>query len=396
MASSFGTEGVVYDKYADIKAGMEEKAISELGASINLQKDSLFGHLQEVVASGEALANEIGQQVYDSNDVANSTGAMLDGNVAHVGVSREGGSYSTIAQLQFTAEKACIVPSGTRVRTNNNVNFATDSQITFTGPGTQEITATCTVKGPVEADIEEVSNIVNPINGITEAKNLTAAIPGTYRQTEAQLKYSHTLAVATSGEDDVAGMYEALYKVSVSAVRIIDNDTEIVSAEDGKTPPHHIRAIVIGGSDNDVAEAINNNRTSGVGTYGDESVVVYNATYGYTKTIMFDRGSEVSTTLYINLTKYKNFPANGELLIADALANVFETYTLGSTVDHAQCVGACYAVSGLKVNSLSISKDGAASIETDVSFDADELPTLDVTRDAEDIVTQINIVWSYS
>lgn len=396
MPSTFGPEGIVYNKYSDHISEMNESIVDSLGESINLDKDSFIGFVRDMVASAEAQANEIGQQVYDSGFVSSSSGVVLDGNVGHVGMERSGDSYSTIEQIQLTAIKACTVPAGTRYRTANNVIFATDTALIFTGAGTDTVEGTCTVPGPNNVEIGELAYIVNSVNGITTVTNLTAAVPGTNRQTDAQLKEAHTIVTETSGEDDAAGIYEALYEIPVSAARIIDNDSEGTSTEDGTTPPHSIRVIVIGGSDADVAEAINNNITTGVTTYGSESEDVYNSDYGYTKTIHFDRGAEVSTRLTINITKYKNFPDDGEQQISSELADVFDDYTLGSTADHAQIVGACYQVAGLKVNSIGISKDGAAAVEDDVLYDVDELPSLDVVRDSDNNITEINIDWVYS
>ena len=383
MTSTYDDNGVVYDKYADIVTDMSAKAVELLGESINLDQDSAYGHFMQIVAETEAIANEIDQDVFDAGSVENSSGTTLAGNVAFVGVERSGFSYSTISSVQLTATKAVTVPANTRYGTATNVIFETDEELVITGAGTGTVSCTCTVAGPFDVAIGELNLIKSSVNGISAVTNLTAAVPGVKRQTDAQLKETHTITVATSGENDSAGIYQALYEIPVTKALVVDNDTDAIV---DTVPANTIRVIVIGGEDEDVANAIWNNKTTGVPTFGSESYECYDSTYGQTKTIYFDRGATEPVDIAINITKQGNFPSDGENTIKEAFATIFDSYTLGSTVIYNQCISAVFSVVGVQLNSITVDSGTA-----DVTMTAIQLPSLDIERDSSDRITAINV-----
>jgi uncharacterized phage protein gp47/JayE len=182
------------------------------------------------------------------------------------------------------------------------------------------------------------------VYGLTSVTNAVAAIPGRLRETDPQYKERHTAAVATSGEDDIAGIYSAVSEVSgVSDCRVI----EAVGS---------ITVSVIGGSDADVAAAINNNRTGGIPSLGDQSVDVYSAITGETTTERFYRA--VDREFFVALTLAKNkalFPDDGELQIKNALvAMALATYRINGTVDYRALQAPVYSVAGVTISDLRI------------------------------------------
>lgn len=392
MTSQYDENGIVMDRYADIVTAMNETVKADLGDSIQLSSDGAFGIFRDIDALAGARVNEIVQQVFDAGIIENSSGVHLDGNVGLVGLERGGFSYSTIAEVQLTASKACIVPAGTRYKTANNVNFATDEELVFTSAGTDTVSATCTVPGQIEVGISpaELTGIVNTVNGITAVENLTVAVPGAERQTDPQVKATHTLVTATAGKSDSDSIYESLYEIPVTAAKIIDNDTD---EYDGVVPPHNIRVIVIGGTDEDVATAIWNNKSAGVKTFGSESYVCYSETYGNTREIFFDRGTENSTVINIYFQKQPNFPSDGENTISEAMAAIFENYKLGSTVNYDHIKGMCYQVAGIQLVApyVTISDEYNSAQAADLLNEDTSIPTLDIERDDSGRIIASNI-----
>lgn len=390
MTSKYDENGIVMDKYADLISAMNDTAKANLGDSINLDKDSAFGFFRDINALTDARVCEIVQGVFDAGIIANSSGVHLDGNVGLVGLEREGYSFSTIAQVQLTATKACVVPAGTQYGTANNIRFETDVELVFTSAGTDTVAATCTVSGPVEVAIGELNLIKTSVNGITAVTNLTASVPGTSRQTDPQLKTTHTLVTATAGRNDIDSIYESLFEIPVSAAKIIDNDTD---EYDGVVPPHNIRVIAIGGTDEEVATAIWNNKSTGVKTFGAESFTCYSETYGNSREIFFDRGEENSTIVNIYYSKMASFPEDGENIIAEAIAAIFDDYTLGSTVNYDHIKGMCYSARGIVLESpyVTISDEYNVAAQSSIANSDTNLPTLDIERDDSGRIIASNI-----
>lgn len=388
MTSTYNATGIVLDKYIDISNNMESTIKGDLGDSINLDKDSFIGHIKNIVATTEATANEILQGVYDAGSVENSSGVTLAGNVGMVGVRRVGYSYSTISEVELTSSKPCVVPVGSRYRTASNVVFETDTELVFTSATSETVSATCVTAGNIEVGIGELNIIASAINGISSVTNLGAAVVGRERQTDVELKDTHTLVVATSGGGDSADIYNSLFNdAGVSAALIRENDTDDIV---DSLPAHTIRVVVIGGDDDVIADAVWVNKTSTVATYGLVSGVAHSQTTGQTKIINFDRGELVPVYIALNITKMTAFPVGGESTIKEAFALLDEEWGLSDNVDFNSLFGAAYAVEGIKVNSITVGLSAAPLSSVDIDMSDVQLPTLDVERD--DITNNISAI----
>lgn len=391
MTSTYGMGGIVLDGYAEIKTSMQTAAKSEFGESVDLEEDSFFGHIIEVISLEQARTNEVVQFISDGRSVENASGTALDGLVGVVGQERSSDSYSTITDgVSITATKATTIPAGTTFKTSTGITFATDTALVFTAAGADTVSATCTVVGANQVAIGELTTIGSSVTGMSAVTNTVAAVPGSKRQTDAELKSAHSAALETSGEDDSAGIYEALEEIStVTASKVIDNDT---SATVDGIPAHYIRVIVIGGTDAEIGDAIWNNKTQTVGTFGAESVVAYNSTTGQTKTINFTRGSYESIYIKINITKQPAFPTDGETTIKEAFATIFAGKRLGDDVVYNELLGAVYSVAGVQLNSLYSGIVNPPTGVVDITMDNTEYPTLDITRDTTtNLITAINV-----
>jgi len=234
----------------------------------------------------------------------------------------------------------------------------------FSGAGSDDVTATCTVDGPYEAAIGEVDTISTPVSGWTAVTNAAAAVPGRDRELDSALKARHTTIVATSGENDAAGIYAAVSAVSgVSAVAVVEDYTS--------TTPVHV--YVIGGSDADVAAAIDNNLTAGIGTAGTTAVDVYNDTTMTTKTINFTRATNLTLYVEMTITIVEGvFPSTGDQDIKDALVDLLSTQRIGQDVLYLQLPGAVYETGGLTINSLYLGTSPSPSGTADIVVPANQ------------------------
>jgi hypothetical protein len=392
MTSTFDEFGLVLDKYADILAQLHELARAQWGDSIDLESDSYDGHIYELISLINAEINEIVQDKFDQDNIANATGAALDAGVAFIGMVRQSAAASTVQQIQLTAAKALTVPAGSIYSTSTGVDFTTDVDLVFTGASADSVAGTCTVTGAIDVAIGELNTITTSISGITAVTNLDAAVPGRLRQGDTELKKAHTLATETSGDNDTSSIFEALYQVTgVAHIYIDDNDTnETVDS----VPAHNIYTVVIGGTDDDVATAIYNNKTSGVPTFGtDESVSVYNSVTSQSKTINFDRGAEVSCYVEMTIQKVTGlYPDDGDNTIKEGIAAMFEDKTLNDDVVYNELWGKIYAVPGVIVDSLYLGLSPSPSGTSNLPMTPKQAPTIDVVRDDDGVLVSLNVI----
>ena len=377
MTSTFNSAGVAMNTYADILARAIVLARQQWSSSVDTSEDEYLGHIMRNIALELGDTNDVVQEVYDQSCILNSTGTKLDNMIALVGMERLQAAYSTVT-LTITADKATTVPAGSRFSTEAGVIFATDEELVFAAAGSSDVDATCTVTGPYEAAISEVNTVVTSIYGVASdgVDNAVAATPGRNRETATELKARHTIAMATSGEDDVSAIYLAVSQVSgVSALRVFENDTDSAI---GVIPARTIHVVTIGGDADEIAAAISNNKAATVATYGSQSVDVYNTTTGQTKTINYDIGSTVPIHINIEYTPVAGvFPDNGEDLIREYLIDFFEDYKIGDDVIYTSLYKPIYSVAGIIVDVFEIhTSDPPTGHTSDITIDIDELATL--------------------
>jgi len=350
--STYDSTGIVLDRYADIVARLVALSEAQWGASIDTDEDGFLGHVIRNTALVQGELNEIVQSIYDAISVANATGTPLFNLLALVGVFRLSEAFSTVP-MTLTADIATTVPVGSRYGTSAGIIFATDEELIFAGAGDLDVGATCTIVGANNAAIGDVSEILTPVHGISAAMNAAAAIPGRLQETSAQGKVRHAAAVATSGEDDLASVFEAVSAVDgVSAVYTAENDTnETVDGVDA----HNIHASVIGGTDADVAEAISHNKTSGVPTHGAETVDVYSEITSQSKEIHFDRAVETPVFVAVEITKIAGvYPEDGDAQMKAALVADYVDKRIADDAVFNALYGPIFSIPGHTVTDLQL------------------------------------------
>lgn len=348
--STSDSSGVSMDRYADVLAEMITLAEAWKGSSISTDEKELLGHLLRQVAAQVHTVNEAIQSVYDSIGVANNTGVSLDNALELIGMERLSASKST-ATLTITVSRAVTIPAGFKRKTSTGVTFETLSALVFPTAGSSDALAECTEYGPYEAGVGEITEAVTSNAAVTEVTNAAAAVPGRSRETDAECKLRHTLETASTGERSINTVHAAVAGVlGCSSVYSYENTTDAVA--DG-VPPQHIHIVVIGGSDEAIANAIADNKSEGTGTYGAEEVASYNVVTGQADSICFDRGTDVDC--YISMALTKNgalYPDDGDAQIKAALLALFSGFKLNGDVSYHSLSGPITSVPGHIINSL--------------------------------------------
>lgn len=361
MTTELTSLGLSISRFAGLVSEMEDAAKGLWGESVDTSQEQLLGHHIRQASLALAEINETLQAVLDVTSAANASGVYLDHLFALIGLERQSAAKSTVT-LTYTVSAATTVPAGHKVKTSAGVVFETVEDLVFTGEGSGDVEAQCTENGAHEAEIGEVSKPVTTLYGLVSVTNADAAIPGRLRETDAQFRTRHTAAVATSGEDDVASIYEAVSAVEgVSSAYVVED-----------TDTHSITVSVIGGNDDDVAAAINNNRTAGIPTVGDQSVDVYSETTGQSAVVNFYRAE--NKEFYLSATIARNtalFPADGEDQIKSALTAI--DYNISDKVYYFGLLSPLYSIAGVTVIQLKIGWDSS-------NLKTDDLATTSVQR----------------
>jgi uncharacterized phage protein gp47/JayE len=141
---------------------------------------------------------------------------------------------------------------------------------------------------------------------------------------------------------------------NVKQAVVFENNTDTTDV-DG-TPAHHIWAVVNGGNNDDIAEAIVLNNSAGIGTRGLQSGTSISPYTGNFLIARFDRPTEVNPLIVITYTTTEDntFPSDGVEQIKQALVAYGETFSMGQDLVYSRIFSAINVVQGFQVDTLTI------------------------------------------
>jgi uncharacterized phage protein gp47/JayE len=374
MTSTYTSAGVQLDRYADILAEFFTSAKSTWGDSVDLSDDDYIGHAYRLLSVKLGELGDVIQGIYDAGIIANASGTHLDNNVALVGIERASAAYST-GNVTFTVNRAVVIPAGFQVKTTETeIVFETDDELIIAAAGTGSVDVTAINVGVNEAAAGEITKLVSTLFGVTAVTNAAAVTPGRLRGTDAEVRADHSAAVATSGEDDSNGIYEAVDALStVSATYVFDNDTG--QTVDG-VPTGSVHVSAIGGTASEIATAISNNKTCGVQTHGAQTVTLYNETTRQSKDIHYDIAATVPIYISLVISTPGNYPDDFLAQIRANLIAHFDLLQIKDTVDYKALMAPIYQVNGIVVETMTIGTSPAPSGTSDLTMTALQRPTI--------------------
>lgn len=257
--------------------------------------------------------DELLQQAYNSKDPNKASGYDLDVIASLTGTLRSSGTASTVTGAVLSGVPGRIVPAGTRFRSATTGTLWTlDQTWTLNPTGNAVVNLTSTTIGPVEADSNTITRIVDTVDGLTSVNNPTPATPGTGVESDSALRVKRATAVGRPGDNQIDSMLGELFAVTgVRRVKVYENDTN--TTDSNGLPPHSIAAIVDGGTDDDVAMAIYLKKNPGVALYqaGQPVGVLVTSTAYPTnvKMIRFSRPVYVDMNIVINIQNDGSLPS---------------------------------------------------------------------------------------
>lgn len=411
--SGLTATGLVIETPDEIRTSINEAMVVAFGPQLDLTDGSLQGKVIGIVSDHIGQVWEALEAVYDARDPDAAVGAALDAICALSGTRREAAAAST-ATLTLTGTPTTAVPAGSQVSIVDapDAVFATDALATIgaaltawapstayvigdrrrnnvggpdrcyivtssgtsgaqgpsgTGAGIADNTvvwhylgdgtglvdtdATATETGPLIAQIYSITSIVTPVSGWLGVINLADAIPGQKIESDELLRVRRELELASAGTTPPEPLREDLLAVAdVTSVRIFNNPTDSTDA-DG-VPPHSFEALIVGGDDQDLWDAIYASGPTGVQSFGDEVGNVTDS-QGFVHSVAFSRPDPIA--IYVDIVLVKNvtaslgpvYPSDGDAQVKTAVALFGNALGVGRDVVATQLIGAVYGITGV-------------------------------------------------
>ena len=228
--------------------------------------------------------------------------------------------------------------------------------------------------GDISAPLNTVTTILTPVYGWTSVSNEISAEKGSEEETDEQLRERFRASKAIRAYNMAEALYSQLLALEdVSYARIYENMTDAVDTKG--LPPHSFMAIVKGGTDTDIGEAVWDNKPLGIASQGNTSVVVRDS-QNLERTVKFSRPTEIP--IYVNITVEKvrtAFPANGVDLIRQAVVEFINSNAgFGEEIIYTRMFTPINLVPGHQVNVLEIGRSSGAMGTTNIVLNWDEFP----------------------
>ena len=254
------------------------------GNSFDTSPESPDGQLIGIFSEQIFNSEQAAQAVYQSSDPDIAQATQLEYVSDYSGVYRQEATFTKVVVV-FSGVAGSAIPMGVTAATLDGLDFTTDVN-SIVG---EETSATSIKVGSYEVAMNTVTELKTALVGVTSVTNPNVGVTGKERESDAQLRNRRAWSTITQGNNTVESIYAELLRRGADFVSVQSNETDV--PVEG-IPPKAFQTLVVGLSDDDIAEAIFSKKPIGIPAFGNTNVVVKDSK-GYSHSIGFSRPTSV-------------------------------------------------------------------------------------------------------
>jgi len=303
MSNYIQTKGVIVPDTATILSEVEQEYKAIFGDDLIVTPDT---------PQGMMIAAEVQSRINIVTNIANfcnqinpniAEGVWLDAIWNLTGGQRVPSSQSVCYGVELTGQANAVIPENsvaTMSTTGQTWTLQTTVQLSSSGTGTG--TFFCAEAGSIECqagDLDTPSGVL----GWETVTNPTSAVVGTDEESDEVSRTRRVNTLARQAYGTAEAITSRLYSIgSVDSVSFRENVTNATQVIDGITlVAHSIWACVDGGSDEEVAQALLDSKSSGSNYNGAVTVNVVDQYSGQTYPVKFDRPTSVPIMVRVTM-----------------------------------------------------------------------------------------------
>ncbi|MCW8966277.1 MAG: baseplate J/gp47 family protein, partial [Candidatus Pacearchaeota archaeon] len=290
------SSGVIVPDVADLRDEVVEEFKGIFGDDFVTDPETpegmfidLFVAIREAVARNSAkLANQINPD--------QGGGIFLDAIWKLTGGSRTSGTRSLVLAT-LAGVPGTFIPQGTRVKTNvaDSVIFRSTESATIGLGGSINTFFESEDVGPIPAATGTLTEIIDSVLGLDTVTNAAAATLGTAVESDPASRNRRKTTLYRQSTSLLASVLS--YVRTITGVRDAQGRENVTGSSDtidGLTiDAHSMRIVVLGGDDNDVAEALVSRKSIGSGWSGSTTIPYTDQYSGQSYDVKFDRPTEL-------------------------------------------------------------------------------------------------------
>lgn len=368
--SSFGPEGYTIDRLDDVFNALVADLKSFYGENIKTDPKSNFGGLSTIWSEAVADQNELIEAVISAHSPTKASGVFLSELVAFNGITRNEAEFTTVP-CDLTANAAgSTVPADTIFSdpvTGNQVKL--DSEQIIAPSATELASCTAIDEGAVIFEADTITKIETPVYGLESVNNPAKGITGRTEESDPELRARRWQAATVTASTNDGAIFKAVADIQEATdVKVHSNKTPDVDSFG--VSPGQIWTIVEGASDVDIAKAIYDHTSAGIGWYGTETQAHVDPDSGDSYDIKFSRPDYKDVWIIVNLSKnpeFGEYPGDGDEQITQNILDYFDQYQrLSIDVVQSRLYTPINMVQGHSIDSVLIGLSSPPTSENDL------------------------------
>ena len=225
----------------------------------------------------------------------------------------------------LTGLKGTVIEKGSKIQSSaDNTYWNLLEDATIQNNGSVIALFECETEGAVIASPNTLNKIITTVAGWDTVNNSQAATVGTLEESQQAFEKRRYDSVALNSRGTTSSVYARVLQLdNVVGCYVVDNKTNIVKTIDNyDLKPHSIYVAVLGGSNQEIAEAIYKSLSAGCDYNGNTTIDVTDENTKAVETVTFMRPIQQNVYIKVNLFN-KDLPNDYEDLIKNAVINNF-------------------------------------------------------------------------
>lgn len=349
--------GIQIDDLYTIQNRLVSAFKSIYGDDVNLDSDTPDGQLLGLFSQELANVHQAVSFIVQMLDPYQATGQWLEQRAMYAGITRITASYSYIDDVIITGTPKTTIPTNSIFIDRSKNKWVSTEEVTLNSNGSARTKFRSLELGNyIINSLEEFtpSTIIVGIERVTANSN---SYGGVDEETDEQLLNRFMLSHSINNFDDRQGLQSALLNIiGVSKCVVYENFTS--NTDEKNIPPHSLNAVVLGGSDEKIAEVITKKKIGGCGLHGQ--IEITHLQDGLSRKVFFDRPTKIDINVSMVIGRYKSFDDINTAQIQRNLKKL--NFNIGENVYASRIISNINLVDGFYIKSLTVNDLNIAEI----------------------------------
>lgn len=355
--------------YEEILAAKIAKAQELFGEDINTESNTPLGKYIRINAYDQYYVEQIAEQIYYSIFPQTASGQSLDRLGWSVGMSR---NIATPARysVAVTGTAGSVIEYGFLVGSESELQFFNTEEAVIGEDGKCELIVECTEAGAIgNISPQTINVVVSPVDYVDSVVGIGITEAATDEESDFDFLKRYEIMREGRGSCNESSIISALTDIpTVRGAYVVANEsaTETVNG----IPPKTIACYINGGVgyEQQIGEAIFSKKPIGVGTHGNESVLVaYGGLNDYA--VKFSFAHNVDVYINLTITTDAEFEASGYETIKQNIVAYINSLGIGEPLITTSLYSYVYSVAGVKTALVEISVNGENYSSDNINID---------------------------